>query len=88
MLHFLLTFTCTFYAYAYYNEMSEDKNFNFYIKSQYRTMFGDFDVDGFSTNEWLVFVLASLIVSIVMMNLLIAIISDEFALVMSSITKN
>jgi len=41
-------------------------------------MLGDFDVGSFSLPQWILFILGSLLLLIVMLNLLISIISESF----------
>lgn len=48
-------------------------------------MFGDFGADGFDSHDWGFFTVSSFATTIVMMNLLIAIISDRFEQVMNKI---
>jgi len=51
----------------------------------FNLMIGATDTNNYNANEWLIFVVASLLVMILLMNLLIAIISDTFEEVMSNI---
>ena len=48
------------------------------LKSIYRIAYGDFDPDGYTTTEWLMFLLASIIMPLILLNLLISIISDTY----------
>ena len=48
-------------------------------------MFGDFDTDGYSTSGWILFVVASFLMPLVMLNMLIAFMSDTYARVMADI---
>lgn len=48
-------------------------------------MLGDFDFEGYSSNTWAVFSVASVIMTVIMVNLLIAVISDQYDLVMNDI---
>ena len=58
------------------------------LKIQYRTMFGDFETDDYTGCDWLFFGIGSFLMTVVMMNLLIAIIGDEFEKVMTSIVTS
>lgn len=53
-------------------------------------MFGDFEIlsDDSSSNDWIFFIICSFFTTIVMMNLLIAIVSDKFEQVMSNIVPS
>jgi len=55
------------------------------MKSEYRLMYGDFDVDNLDTSGWILFVMGSCLMTLVMLNMLIAIMSDTYARVMSEI---
>ena len=48
-------------------------------------MIGQTDTSQYNTNEWFIFVIAALLIMVLMMNLLIAIISDKYEAVMSNI---
>ncbi len=48
-------------------------------------MYGDFDVDNLDTSGWILFVMGSCLMTLVMLNMLIAIMSDTYARVMSEI---
>lgn len=55
----------------------------------YRTTFGDFDTDVYSNNsQWILFLIASIFLPLIMMNLLIAIMSDTYARVMADIVPS
>jgi hypothetical protein len=41
-------------------------------------MYGDFSVDEYTTSLWILFTLASIVMPLIMLNLLIAIMSDTF----------
>lgn len=59
------------------------------ILYEYLLVFGEFDMDGFENDKygerWLLFIMATVLLQLVMLNLLIAIMSDTFAKVMSEI---
>ncbi len=51
----------------------------------YRLMYGDFTVDNNNSPGWILFILASALMALVMLNMLIAIMSDTYARVMGEI---
>jgi len=51
-------------------------------------MFGDFDTDGYGSGLWIVFVLSTTFIPLIMLNLLIAIMSDTFERVVSDLAHN
>lgn len=59
------------------------------ILYEYLLIFGEFDMDGFETDtygeRWMLFFMATVLLQLVMLNLLIAIMSDTYAKVMSEI---
>jgi hypothetical protein len=48
-------------------------------------MYGDFSPDEYTTANWILFIIASILLSLVMQILLIAIMSDSYARVMTDI---
>ena len=48
-------------------------------------MYGDFETDGYTTINWFLFLIASTLLPLVMLNMLIAIMSDTYARVMADI---
>lgn len=59
------------------------------LKHNYRLMFGDFDLqDDISNSGWILFVLSSCLMALVMLNMLIAIMSDTYARVMGDIVPS
>lgn len=90
----LIAFTNTFYVKAMLTAEAVDPlvihtHLAIFIESmklQYRGMFGDFEPDDYDKQtNWPFFIVGSFLTTIVMMNLLIAIIGDEFEKVMTSI---
>ena len=55
------------------------------FKHNYRLMFGDFQPDNYSSAGWVLFVISSTLMTLVMLNMLIAIMSDTYARVMGQI---
>ena len=51
-------------------------------------MFGDFDTDDYTTSDWILFIIASFLMPLVMLNMLIAIMSDTYSRVMSEIVPS
>lgn len=56
----------------------QDKFWDTFMIS-YRINLGDFDTDDYNFIDWLVFILATLINPIIMLNLLIALMSDTYS---------
>ena len=56
----------------------------------YRLMYGDFDVENYEDDNfvWFIFVFGSVMMSLVMLNMLIAIMSDTYARVMGEIVPS
>ena len=50
-------------------------------------MYGDFSVDGYSTSKWILFVFSSIFMPLVMLNMLIAIMSDTYERVSSGMIE-
>jgi len=55
------------------------------FKHNYRLMFGDFNPDDYTTAGWILFIIGSTLMTLVMLNMLIAIMSDTYARVMGEI---
>ena len=53
----------------------------------YLIMYGDFSVDGYSTSKWILFVFSSIFMPLVMLNMLIAIMSDTYERVSSGMIE-
>lgn len=51
----------------------------------FRLMFGDFDTGGYTFAGWFLFIVSTCLLPLIMLNLLIAIMSDSYARVMSNI---
>ena len=77
----LLGFTFSYRALTRYS-------FNASIKHNYRVMFGDFDTDDYTNAEWFFFIFSSCLMTLIMLNMLIAIMSDTYAKVMGSIVPS
>lgn len=80
LMFMLLAFSLSFSALT-------DSNTNFLtdLGGNYRIMYGDFDLDSYDAALWVLFILASLIMPLVMLNLLIAIMSDTYDRIMQDI---
>ena len=48
-------------------------------------MFGEFDTEDYRKSDWILFVISSFLMPLVMLNMLIAIMSDTYSRVMSEI---
>ena len=77
----LLGFTTTFSALG----ESETVTMVGSLKHNYRLMFGDFNPDDYTTAGWILFIIGSVFMTLVMLNMLIAIMSDTYARVMGEI---
>ena len=58
------------------------------LKEGFRIMFGDFATDNYDTTEWIFFACAVIMVTLLMMNMLIAIVSETFTTVRENEEKN
>mmetsp|Transcript_21646 Transcript_21646/g.15898 ORF Transcript_21646/g.15898 Transcript_21646/m.15898 type:complete len:175 (+) Transcript_21646:1462-1986(+) len=58
------------------------------LKHNYRLTFGDFNPDDYSVAGWTVFIIASTFMTLIMLNILIAIMSDTYARVMGDIVPS
>jgi hypothetical protein len=58
------------------------------IRNMYLTTFGEYSVDDYTPGMWFVFISATVILSLIMLNLLIAIMSDTFEKVMNEIEES
>ena len=67
------------------NHDDESVNFIDCLKHNYRIIYGDFNTDNYTASLWVLFVLSSTLLSLIMLNMLIAIMSDTFGRVMSLI---
>ena len=65
------------------NDFNFNTNMKISLMQHYRLMYGDFNVEDISIAGQILFVIASALITLVMMNLLIAIISDTFNRVIS-----
>ena len=50
-------------------------------------MYGDFDIEAYDPGMWILFVIASIFMPLVMLNLLIAIMSDTYERVSNTMTE-
>jgi hypothetical protein len=57
-------------------------------QNMFNLMIGASDTSGYDPNEWAIFIVAALLIMVLLMNLLIAIISDTFEEVMANITTS
>ncbi|CDW81032.1 (myosin heavy-chain) kinase [Stylonychia lemnae] len=55
------------------------------LKHNYRLTFGDFDTDNYTNANWFLFIIGSVLIPLIMLNMLVAIMSDTYARVMSDI---
>ena len=80
----LLGFTIT------YEALNEDGTANFTdaLKHNYGLMYGDFSTDDYKTGGWILFIIASTLMTLIMLNMLIAIMSDTYARVMGEIVPS
>jgi len=87
LFYILIAVTCTFYfGHKREGEISELTLFQEFRK-QYRIMlYADFidEVDDYELNDWIYFAVFTFFITVVLMNLLIAIIGDTFVKVMAS----
>jgi hypothetical protein len=79
----LMGFTITFYSLQ-----PAPFEFSEALKSNYRLMFGDFSPDTYSLSNWILFVISSTFLPLVMLNMLIAIMSDTYARVMGEVVPS
>jgi len=84
LLSALLGFTISYRAL----EQEENLDFVTSLKHNYRLMFGDFSPDAYSDAGWILFICASTLMTLVMLNMLIAIMSDTYARVMGEIVPS
>lgn len=56
-----------------------------YILEIYLVVFGEYNIDDYNKYQWALFISTTVILSLIMLNLLIAIMSDTFERVMSEI---
>eukprot|EP00350_Pseudokeronopsis_sp_OXSARD2_P009067 CAMPEP_0170551974 /NCGR_PEP_ID=MMETSP0211-20121228/9954_1 /TAXON_ID=311385 /ORGANISM="Pseudokeronopsis sp., Strain OXSARD2" /LENGTH=198 /DNA_ID=CAMNT_0010859465 /DNA_START=3153 /DNA_END=3745 /DNA_ORIENTATION=+ len=54
----------------------------------YDMMYGNFATDNYNTAGWIIFIIASILMTLIMLNMLIAIMSDTYARVMSEIVPS
>ena len=74
----LLIYSCLAYSFIYHT-LNETDNFSDSVFVGFTLSLGNFEKDDLSKNSvYIVFAMGSIIILIVMMNLLIAIISDSF----------
>ncbi|CDW84994.1 wd-40 repeat protein [Stylonychia lemnae] len=55
------------------------------LKHNYRLTFGDFETDNYTAANWTLFIIGSVLIPLIMLNMLVAIMSDTYARVMSDI---
>ena len=68
-----------------YQVINDDTLINSF-KHNYRLMFGDFSTDEYEgVADWSLFIIASVLIPLIMLNMLVAIMSDTYARVMSDI---
>jgi hypothetical protein len=79
---FFILFYATFaFAFVYYMRDPEGQPFPMYLTQAYRLDLGDFETDLTEAFDWIIFFVATLINPLIMLNLLIAIMSDTAAAV-------
>jgi hypothetical protein len=69
--------------------LNDDHDMVSSLKYNYRVMYGDFDTDAYpQAGNWILFIIASTLLPLVMLNMLIAIMSDTYARVMADIVPS
>jgi hypothetical protein len=58
------------------------------LKESFRIVFGDFQTDNYDATEWVFFAFAVIIVTLIMMNILIAIVGDTYGKIRDNEVKN
>ena len=53
-------------------------NYSDFIKENYVIAYGDWEIEGFTTQRWIIFIIHTIVGPLVLMNLLISVISDTF----------
>lgn len=69
---------------------SSEDNFILAVSTKYRVMFGDFDTDSYNDDpqlyaRWILFICATTLLGLVMLNMLVAVMSDTYARVMNEV---
>jgi len=87
LLSALIGFTISFRA---LNSDSTVVSYDFVtaLQHNYRLMYGDFNVDDYTDAGWILFVVSSTLMALIMLNMLIAIMSDTYARVMGEIVPS
>ena len=91
MIPFLIVLFCAVFAFSVSTIAlnGDPSNINIYEAMQlnYRIVFGDFFTDQYNNDaaQWILFILASGLLSLIMLNMLVALMSDTYARVMSDI---
>ena len=80
----LLGFSITFTAI----KVDELDNTALSLAHCYDMMYGNFATDNYNTAGWIIFIIASILMTLIMLNMLIAIMSDTYARVMSEIVPS
>lgn len=82
----MVGFTNTFYTCQL--DKNEQDDYITTSQNMFNLMIGASDTSGYDPNEWAIFIVAALLIMVLLMNLLIAIISDTFEEVMANITTS
>ena len=73
----LLIYSCIAYSFVFFT-LRDEKSLSKALSSAFLLTLGSFDFSDFSIMIWIMFLMGTLINLVVMMNLLIAVISDTF----------
>ena len=93
MIPFLTVLLCALFCFTFsyiaLNEgMDGEEGFIESLKHNYLLMYGDFDTENYNGQLWVYFVVASTMMPLILLNMLIAIMSDTYARVMGEIVPS
>jgi len=71
LVYFILAYTTIF-------GNTIEEGFSATLRSSYNLLLGDFDIGSYNDTQWILFIIGSMLLLVVMLNLLISIISESF----------
>lgn len=84
----VLLVAMTGFTITFYTLQPAPYEFSEALKNNYRLMFGDFDPGNYTPANWILFIISSAFLPLVMLNMLIAIMSDTYARVMGEVVPS
>jgi len=79
LVYWIIGISMMFYIFVKAADSTGTTTFVTTLKYTYRLSYGDFNVDDYTSAEWLVFILVSIFIPLILFNLVIAIMGDTYS---------